>query len=119
MIFCLAVSISCVFLAEAQDPQTVKIGLIFPLTGPMSSFGEDMAKSETLPSDCRECEYLTDCWGECPKNRILRTKEGELGLNYLCRGFKKYFAHALPKVKKITAKLKSDPAQPRNRMDLK
>jgi uncharacterized protein len=75
------------------------------------------AKAENLPSDCRRCPYLTDCWGECPKNRFLRTKDGEPGLNYLCRGFKKYFAHVLPKVKKIAAKLKAHPAQPRARMD--
>jgi uncharacterized protein len=74
------------------------------------------AKCETLPQYCRECPYLTDCWGECPKNRIIRTKDGEPGLNYLCRGFKKYFNHALPKVKKIAAQLKSNPIPPKNRM---
>ena len=26
------------------------------------------AKSETLPRYCRDCSYLKDCWGECPKN---------------------------------------------------
>jgi len=41
------------------------------------------AKSETLPAFCRRCPYLKDCWGECPKNRILRTEEVEPGLNYL------------------------------------
>ena len=56
------------------------------------------AKNETLPQYCRQCPYLTDCWGECPKNRIIRTPDGEPGLNYLCRGFKKYFAHAIPEV---------------------
>lgn len=37
---------SCV--AQAQEAPTVKIGLVFPLTGPMSSFGEDMAKAVPL-----------------------------------------------------------------------
>ena len=46
------------------------------------------AKSETLPRYCRECIYLKDCWGECPKNRLLRTPDGEAGLNYLCAGLK-------------------------------
>ena len=46
------------------------------------------AKNETLPAYCRQCAYLTDCWGECPKNRIIRTADGEPGLNYLCRGLK-------------------------------
>jgi len=54
------------------------------------------AKSETLPGYCRKCEYLTDCWGECPKNRLLRTPDGEPGLNYLCAGLKRFFRHASP-----------------------
>ena len=29
------------------------------------------AKSESLPAYCRECEFLRDCWGECPKNRVV------------------------------------------------
>ncbi len=70
-----------------------------------NKFGFD--KSETLPQYCRRCEYLTDCYGECPKNRILRTVDGEPGLNYLCRGLKKYFKHALPEIEKIVAGLKN------------
>ncbi len=64
------------------------------------------AKNETLPRYCRECPYLSDCWGECPKNRIIRTPEGEPGLNYLCRGLKAFFAHAIPEVDRIVADLK-------------
>ncbi|HQH26291.1 MAG TPA: ABC transporter substrate-binding protein [Oligoflexia bacterium] len=36
------------FHAQAQEREAVKIGLIYPLTGPMSSFGEDMAKAVPL-----------------------------------------------------------------------
>jgi uncharacterized protein len=68
---------------------------------PQVKFG--YAKNETLPHYCRECAYLSDCWGECPKNRIIRTVEGEPGLNYLCRGLKTFYAHALPAVKRIAA----------------
>jgi uncharacterized protein len=49
------------------------------------------AKSESLPGYCRQCEFLADCWGECPKNRLLRTPAGEAGLNYLCPGLKRFF----------------------------
>lgn len=63
------------------------------------------AKSESLPRQCRECPYLSDCNGECPKNRILRTADGEPGLNYLCRGFKAYFKHAFPEVDRIASRL--------------
>jgi uncharacterized protein len=54
-------------------------------------FGKD--KSETLPRYCRECEFLFTCHGECPKNRVLTTPEGEPGLNWLCAGLKAFFNH--------------------------
>lgn len=74
------------------------------------------AKNETLPKYCRACPYLSDCWGECPKNRIIRAPDGEPGLNYLCRGFRKFFAHAIPEVDRIVAGLRDQPLQPRKRM---
>ncbi|MBP7746025.1 MAG: anaerobic sulfatase maturase [Phycisphaerae bacterium] len=51
------------------------------------------AKRNTLPRYCRDCEYLKLCWGECPKNRLVRTPDGEPGLNYLCPGLKRFYAH--------------------------
>jgi uncharacterized protein len=56
------------------------------------AFGE--AKRDTLPQYCRDCEYLFACNGECPKNRILLTPDGEPGLNWLCEGLKHFFAHS-------------------------
>ena len=61
---------------------------------PQRRFGED--KRDTLPRYCRECKFLFACHGECPKNRFLRTPDGEPGLNYLCAGLKAYFAHVDP-----------------------
>jgi uncharacterized protein len=66
------------------------------------------AKSETLPGYCRQCQYLSDCWGECPKNRLLRTPEGEPGLNYLCAGLKRYFAHAAPAARKMAERIRAE-----------
>lgn len=57
-------------------------------------FGSD--KYDTLPRQCRACEYLFACYGECPKNRFCRTAEGEPGLNYLCEGYLKFFRHVAP-----------------------
>lgn len=74
------------------------------------------AKSKTLPQYCRRCPYLTDCWGECPKNRIIRTADGEPGLNYLCRGLKKFYEHAIPEVERIAARIRKEPGRPRPRM---
>jgi uncharacterized protein len=83
-------------------------------SGRQDQFGS--AKSDTLPRYCRECAYLTDCWGECPKNRIIRTPDGEPGLNYLCRGFKKFFAHAIPEIERIVKGLNEHPVKPKARM---
>jgi len=51
------------------------------------------AKRDTLPRYCRQCAHLHLCWGECPKNRLVRTLDGEPGLNYLCPGLKQFFSH--------------------------
>ena len=55
------------------------------------AFGQ--AKSESLPRACRDCGFLFTCHGECPKNRVLTTPDGEPGLNWLCAGLKAFFAH--------------------------
>ncbi|WP_455369430.1 anaerobic sulfatase maturase [[Eubacterium] cellulosolvens] len=54
-------------------------------------FGSD--KSKTLPNYCKECKFLFTCHGECPKNRVLNTPEGDPGLNWLCSGLKEFFKH--------------------------
>lgn len=58
---------------------------------PQKKFG--FAKRATLPHYCRQCEHLKLCWGECPKNRLVRAPDGEVGLNYLCTGLKQFYAH--------------------------
>lgn len=50
-------------------------------------------KEGLLPQYCRECEYQFACFGECPKNRFIKTPQGEVGLNYLCSGWRKFFSH--------------------------
>jgi uncharacterized protein len=52
------------------------------------------AKADTLPGYCRDCRWLFTCHGECPKNRVLTTPEGEPGLNWLCGGLQAFFEHA-------------------------
>jgi uncharacterized protein len=54
-------------------------------------FGRD--KLQSLPRYCRECEVRFACHGGCPRNRFIRTPDGEPGLNYLCPGYKRFFNH--------------------------
>ena len=54
------------------------------------------AKRDSLPRYCRLCNFRAMCNGGCPKDRFLQTPDGEPGLNYLCAGFKLFFAHARP-----------------------
>jgi uncharacterized protein len=51
------------------------------------------AKESALPRACRHCSVLFACRGECPKHRFLKTEQGEPGLNYLCKGYQKFFSH--------------------------
>ncbi|WP_394391096.1 anaerobic sulfatase maturase [Shewanella woodyi] len=62
-----------------------------------------MAKRDSLPNYCKSCPHLNLCWGECPKNRLIRTPDGELGLNYLCSGLSLFFEHAKPILNGISA----------------
>ncbi len=57
-------------------------------------FGQD--KRDRLPAYCLRCEFLDLCNGECPKNRIVQTPDGEPGLNYLCPGFRNFFRYTEP-----------------------
>jgi len=62
-------------------------------------------KEGLLPQYCRECEYQFTCFGECPKNRFIKTPEGAAGLNYLCSGWKKFFSHIDQPIQRIVEKL--------------
>jgi len=72
------------------------------------------AKRDTLPKYCKECPHLKLCWGECPKNRLVRTPSGEAGLNYFCPGLKRFFAHIardMPEILRRIAQRRSGGAQ--------
>lgn len=66
------------------------------------------AKHRSLPQYCKVCPHLTLCWGECPKNRFVRTPDGEVGLNYLCPGLKTFYAKVVADRSEILKKLTSN-----------
>lgn len=69
------------------------------------NFGND--KFDKLPAKCKACKYLFACYGECPKNRILKTELGEDGLNYLCKGYYNFFEHVAPYMEFMKKELES------------
>lgn len=69
-------------------------------------FGND--KFDKLPGQCKSCKYLFACNGECPKNRIYKTLDGEDGLNYLCEGYYKFFNHIAPYMDYMKNELKNE-----------
>jgi len=71
----------------------------------MAAFG--IAKRDTLPRVCRECEVLSFCNGGCPKDRIANAPDGEDGLNYLCLAYKAFFLHARTELTRLAAHMKA------------
>ena len=87
-----------------------KLGNILETSSSRMVFSEQQtkfgfAKLNSLPQQCVECCFLFACNGECPKNRVIRTRDGEPGLNYLCSGLQKYWRHIDRDVKDICRRL--------------
>ena len=62
-------------------------------------FGQD--KRDTLLHVCKECPVRFACQGGCPKDRFRRTPTGEPGLNYLCAGYRLFFKHIDPTMRRM------------------
>lgn len=60
----------------------------------MRRFGDD--KHDTLTEQCKKCEVRFLCNGGCPKDRFVKSKDGESGHNYLCPGLELFFVHTRP-----------------------
>ena len=75
------------------------------LSAQQKRFGE--AKAASLPADCRDCGVLFACAGGCPKDRLLCTQRGEPGLNWLCEGYKAFFAHIDAPMRAMAAELRA------------
>ena len=57
-------------------------------------FGDD--KRDKLTRQCRECDVRVLCNGGCPKDRFVKSRDGEAGHNYLCEGLYAFFDHVRP-----------------------
>lgn len=68
-------------------------------------------KRDSLPSYCRSCDVRFACNGECPKNRIILTPDGEPGLNYLCEGYKYFFHHITPTMDDLADHMRKEMAK--------
>lgn len=68
-----------------------------PQSPEQRQFGHD--KLASLPDMCLQCTWRFACNGGCPKHRFISTPDGQPGLNYFCAGYKKFFAHADPKMR--------------------
>ena len=69
-----------------------------------AKFGQD--KLDTLPQFCLDCDVRFACHGACPKDRFIRTPDGEPGLNYLCAGYKAFFHHVDEPMRAMSALLR-------------
>lgn len=87
-----------------------KLGNILETSSSRMVFSEQQrkfgfAKTRDLPMQCRERRFLFACNGECPKNRLIRTRDGESGINYLCTGLQKFWHHIDNDAKDIRLRL--------------
>ena len=62
-------------------------------------------KRDSLTEQCKRCRYLFACHGECPKNRFIKSLDGQPGHNYLCSGLKRFFAYADPYLRQIAGQV--------------
>lgn len=61
-----------------------------------------MYKADGLAQECIDCHYLGLCWGGCPKDRYATAvgrKNQNRYKNYLCSGYKAFFAHVERRVR--------------------
>ena len=54
------------------------------------------SKRDGLSRRCRQCQWLFACHGECLRNRFVTGADGDEHQNYLCDGYRRYFAYVAP-----------------------
>ena len=67
---------------------------------------------------CEECEWLTFCSGDCLKHRF-RTERDPRALSWLCKGWKQFYAHAIPGLRKLAAGIERERRQAQAAMGIR
>ncbi len=62
-------------------------------------------KFKMLPDYCNKCTHLNLCWGHCPKDRFLKTPDGDEGLQYLCTGLKVFYDKVVKEKERLILRL--------------
>jgi uncharacterized protein len=58
------------------------------------AFGDN--KRDLLTEQCQACDVRMLCNGGCPKDRFVKSRDGEPGHSYLCEGLYRFFDHVRP-----------------------
>ena len=69
-----------------------------------------LAKRDTLPMFCLQCDVRFACHGGCPKDRFTVAPDGEPGLHYLCPSYKAFFGHIRPAMEQMCGLLRAGQA---------
>jgi uncharacterized protein len=80
---------------------------LIDLVKSQQQFDFGIAKRNSLPAHCLNCDVRFACHGECPKHRFIFTPDGKPGLNYLCKGYKLFFHHVAPYMEFMAGELKN------------
>jgi len=81
--------------------------LLSELARSQRQFDFGIAKRNSLPRFCLQCNVRYACHGECPKHRFIKAPDGSFGLNYLCMAYKMFFTHAEPFMDFMSRELKN------------
>ena len=70
------------------------------------------ARKRQTHAVCGACPYFSFCAGDCPKNRVGHTGGSASKLSYLCQGWKRFYAYALPRLEELAKCVRSEQNQP-------
>jgi uncharacterized protein len=96
------------FIAPGYHLGNLKVEGLAELASSEQQFQFGLAKRDSLPACCYQCQVRFVCNGGCPKNRVLHTPDGEPGLNYLCEGYLDFFNYTGPAMKFILDELEAN-----------